>query len=68
MVTHLLDCCGKDDLKKFCWDLDGKKYRIGNVSLFIEDEDGEPTSFPDHVFFVLNVNANRTRIMLRIFF
>ena len=32
MVTHFPDWCAKEDnLKKFHWDLDGKKYRIGNV-------------------------------------
>ena len=29
----------KDSSKKFHWDLDGKKYRIGNVCLFIENKD-----------------------------
>ena len=36
MATHLLDCCGQDNLKKFCWDLDEKnKCRIGNACSFI---------------------------------
>ena len=39
MVTHLLDCSGKDKLKMFYWNWDGKKYRIGNVCLFIENKD-----------------------------
>ena len=29
--THLRDSYGKDRSKKFFWDLDGKKYRIGNA-------------------------------------
>ena len=36
--THLLDCCVKDKLRKFHWDLDGKKSRIGNVYLFIDNK------------------------------
>ena len=31
---HLLASCAKDDLRKFYWDLDDKKYRTGNVFLF----------------------------------
>ena len=36
MDTHLLATWEKHDSRKFCWNLDGKKYRIGNVCLFIE--------------------------------
>ena len=36
-VTHSQTLCGKDTSRKFCWSLDGKKYRIGNVFLFIEN-------------------------------
>ena len=32
--THLLDCCGTDSSRKFCGNLDGKKYRLGNVYFF----------------------------------
>ena len=39
IVTHLPDCCGKDNLKKLSWDLDGKKYRIGNVFVLIGSKD-----------------------------
>ena len=35
MVTHLLPSCGRDNLKKFHWNCDGKKFRIGNACLFI---------------------------------
>ena len=28
---HWQNCCGTDSSKLFCWSLDGKKYRIGNV-------------------------------------
>ena len=31
--------CVKEKLRKFCWELDGEKYRIGNVCLFIENKD-----------------------------
>ena len=37
--THLRDSFGSDSLKKFYWNLDGKKYRVGNVFLFIENKD-----------------------------
>ena len=37
MYAHSQDCGGKDGSKKFCWNLDGSKYRIENV--FIEDKD-----------------------------
>ena len=37
--THLLDCCVKDSSRKFCWNLDPKKYKIENVCLFIENKD-----------------------------
>ena len=33
------DCCGNHNSKMFYWNLDGKKYRIGNVCLFIENKD-----------------------------
>ena len=33
------DCYGKDNSRKSHWNLEGKKYRIGNVRLFIENED-----------------------------
>ena len=33
------DSCGRDSLRKSFWNLDGKKYRIGNVFLFIENKD-----------------------------
>ena len=36
--THLWDSYGKDRSKKFFWDLDGKKYRIGNVCLLNENK------------------------------
>ena len=36
---HLLASCGKDNLKKFCWDLDGKKYRIVKFSVLIDKKD-----------------------------
>ena len=38
-TPHLLDSCGKDNLRKFYWDLDGKKYRIGNACLFIGNKE-----------------------------
>ena len=28
----------KDNSRKFCWSLDGKKYRVGNVCLFTENK------------------------------
>ena len=34
--THSLDYCGKNNAREFCWNLDGKKYHIGNICLFIE--------------------------------
>ena len=37
--THLRYFFGKDSSRKFCWSLVGKKYRIGNVYLFIENKD-----------------------------
>ena len=37
--THLLASCGKDSSKKFNWDVDGQKYRVGNVCLFIDNKD-----------------------------
>ena len=36
--THLRDSYGRDSLRKFYWNLDGGKYRIGNVFLFIENQ------------------------------
>ena len=36
---HLLASCGKDNLKKICWDLDGKKFRIVKFSVFIDKKD-----------------------------
>ena len=36
--TYLLDCCGKDSSRKFCWNLGGEKNRIENVSLFTEKQ------------------------------
>ena len=41
MVTHLLDCCGKDSLKKFYWDTD-----VGNACLCI---DSKVCSYSVHV-------------------
>ena len=37
--TNLLVSCGRDSSKKFHWNLDGRKCRIGNVFLFIENKD-----------------------------
>ena len=37
--THLQASCWKDSSTKLCWDLDGKKCRIGNVFLFIGNKD-----------------------------
>ena len=37
--TRLPASCGKESSEKFCWDLDGKKYRIGNVFLFTGTKD-----------------------------
>ena len=34
-VTHWLDCSGKDNSKTLYWNLDGRKYRIGNACSFI---------------------------------
>ena len=36
--THLRYFFWKDSSRKFCWSLVGKKYRIGNVYLFIENK------------------------------
>ena len=36
--TPLRDSNGRDSLRKFHWNLDGKMYRIGNVHLFIENK------------------------------
>ena len=36
MVTPEQDCYGRDNSRKFYWHLDGKKYKIGNVCLFIK--------------------------------
>ena len=38
MVTHQLDCCGKDNSKKLYLNSDGRKYRVGNVCSFIEKQ------------------------------
>ena len=37
--THLLASCGKDNWRRFQLDLDGKTYRIVNVSLFIGNKE-----------------------------
>ena len=37
--THLQASCGKDHLRKFYWNLDGKKYRTGDIYFFIENID-----------------------------
>ena len=37
--THPLASSGKDNLRRFYWDLAGKKYRTGNVFLFTENKD-----------------------------
>ena len=37
--TRLRTSCGKDNLVKFYWDLDGKKLRIVNVCSLIENKD-----------------------------
>ena len=37
--THLQDCCCRDSWRKFCWNLDGKKYLTGNVYLIIKNKD-----------------------------
>ena len=36
---HLQASCGKDSLKKFCWDLNGKKYRVWEF-LFVHQQQG----------------------------
>ena len=38
-VTHSLNCYEKDNSKKLYWKLVVKKYQIGNVFLFIENND-----------------------------
>ena len=38
-VTHSQASCGKHSSKKFFWSLEVKKSRIGNVFLFIENQD-----------------------------
>ena len=35
MVTHLLAYCWKDNSKKLCWKLNGRKYQIGKACLCI---------------------------------
>ena len=35
---QLLISCGKGSSRRFCWNLNMKKYRIGNVCLFIESK------------------------------
>ena len=37
-VTHLHASCREDSSRKLCWNLDRKKYRIGNACLFIESK------------------------------
>ena len=37
--THVQASCGKDNSRKFWWDLNGEQYRIGNVCLFIGIKD-----------------------------
>ena len=37
--THLLVSCDNNSSRKFCWNLDGKKYRNGIVYLFTENKD-----------------------------
>ena len=39
MDTHLQDCCGKDSLKKLCWNLGGESPELGMSFLFIENKD-----------------------------
>ena len=39
-VTHLLPSCARDRLRKFCWDQDGKKCRIGEC-LFVHRKNKE---------------------------
>ena len=34
-VTHVPAYCGKDNLKKFCWKMGGRKYQTGNACLCI---------------------------------
>ena len=36
---HLQASCGEDNLRRFYWDLEGNRFRIGNVCLFIENND-----------------------------
>ena len=38
MVTHLPAYCRKDNLKMFCWNMDGRKYQTGNASLCIANK------------------------------
>ena len=38
-ATHSLDFCGKDSSRKFCWSLDGKKYRIGKCLFVCRNKD-----------------------------
>ena len=37
--THLQTSCGRDSSKRSHWDLDGRRYRNGNVRLRIENKD-----------------------------
>ena len=39
MASAYQDFYGKDNSRRFCWNLDGDKFRIGNVFLFIENKD-----------------------------
>ena len=38
MDTYYQDCHGEDNSKTFYWNLDGEKYQIRNVCLFIENK------------------------------
>ena len=37
--TRLQDSSGEDSSSKSCWKLDPKRYRVGNVCLFIKNKD-----------------------------
>ena len=39
MGIHEQDCYGKDNSRKFFWNLDGIKYQIADVCLFIKNKD-----------------------------
>ena len=36
---QLLASCGKDCSRRFCWNLDEEKYRIGNICVFGENKE-----------------------------